>query len=205
MTEENEKPTVVRKLVVVFDISSSTTILEELRLNEHLHVWRNMLIEIKKFLQEQPNIDIEIYKFLGDGWVLLFSPDVNPSELFQFLHLLTSRYFYLYCTMVTPFMQKDPRPVGLTLGIDSGDLIRLTMNEQAEYLGRAINVAARLQGEAKHKAEDGFTNLALVSKATFHGLCPPGKNDWGATQTIANLRNISGGEFFQCFEIHLST
>lgn len=71
MTRENETLTVIRKLVVVFDISSSTTILEDLMRCERLDVWRNVLISVKEVLMDHP-IEFEIYKFMGDGWILLF-------------------------------------------------------------------------------------------------------------------------------------
>jgi hypothetical protein len=67
LTRESDKPEIVRRLVVVFDISSSTSILEELKQCDRLAIWRNLLIELKDFL-DALGLDLEIYKFMGDGW-----------------------------------------------------------------------------------------------------------------------------------------
>jgi hypothetical protein len=53
MTREDDAPTVVRKIVVVFDICSSTSVLEDLNSTDNLPRWRNLLIGLKTFLIEQ--------------------------------------------------------------------------------------------------------------------------------------------------------
>jgi class 3 adenylate cyclase len=42
--------------------------------------------------------------------------------------------------------------MGLTFGMDHGDVIRLVMNGKPEYIGRALNIASRLQGKVKEIA-----------------------------------------------------
>jgi class 3 adenylate cyclase len=201
MTRENESLTVVRKLVVVFDISSSTTILEDLLRCERLDVWRNALIALKEVLMDHP-LSFEIYKFMGDGWILLFPEDTKKDDLFEFLNQVKNCFLYEYQERVEPVMQANPQPIGLTFGIDSGVLIKMEMNEQPEYLGRAINVAARLQGQAKGFARDGFSNIALMSKASFNSLSPE-NSDFRTREERVELRNITGGEHFQCFAIEI--
>lgn len=170
MTREHDKPETVRRVVVIFDISSSTTILEDLKRTDNLAIWRNFHITLKKFLQQRTDtMDMEMYKFMGDGWILLFPPNVNSDGLFGFLKELTSTVMF-QLAMVNRFLAKNPQPIGLTFGIDTGELIRLEMNDQYEYLGRAINVAARLQGEAKRFGDKAFTNVALISKSSFYSL-----------------------------------
>ena len=200
MTREHEAPEIVRKVVVVFDISSSTTILEDLKRSDNLPVWRDLLINLKEFLQEKTYLpEMEIYKFMGDGWILLFRPNIHSGVLFDFLKALTSFVMFQFIA-VHRLLQKYPEPTGLTFGIDTGELIRLEMNGQVEYLGRAINVAARLQGEAKQFASPAMSNVALFSKASFNSLQPYDFDIRAEIHTV-NLRNISGGEQFPCYLI----
>jgi hypothetical protein len=91
--------------------------------------------------------------------------------------------------------------MGLTFGIDTGELIRLQMNEQYEYLGRAINVAARLQGETKLFKSGNMSNVALFSKVSFNSLQPYDGYVKVIPKTV-NLRNISDGEEFSCYLFH---
>ena len=58
-------------------------------------------------------------------------------------------------------------------GIDAGELIRLELNGQVEYLGRAINVASRLQSYTKelpvgHQLQGNFLQefVQLTGSAT---------------------------------------
>jgi class 3 adenylate cyclase len=201
VTQENENLTVVRKLVVVFDISSSTTILEDLMRCERLDVWRNVLIAIKEEMMRHRKV-FEIYKFMGNGWILLFPPETKKDLLFETLNQLVNCFSFEYQIRVEPILQADPSPIGLTFGIDSGLLIKMEMNNQPEYLGRAINVAARLQSQAKSLAKDGYSNVALMSKASFNSLSPD-TTDFRATEQRMDLKNITGGEGFQCFGVEI--
>jgi class 3 adenylate cyclase len=201
VTQKNEALEIVRKVVVVFDISSSTTILEDLKRSDNLSVWRDLLINLKEFLQGKIYLlDMEIYKFMGDGWILLFRPDIHSGALFDFLEGLSS-FFLSQCIRVQQLLQRWPDPMGLTFGIDTGELIRLQMNEQYEYLGRAINVAARLQGETKLFKSGNMSNVALFSKVSFNSLQPYDGYVKVIPKTV-NLRNISDGKEFSCYLFH---
>lgn len=83
-------------------------------------------------------------------------------------------------------------PAGLTIGIDLGRIVRMRMLEQDEYVGRAMNVAARLQGAAGnggHKA----CGRVLASMTAHHRLQLPGA---GKTVTL-NLKNLSQGNTYR--------
>ncbi len=191
-------------MVVVFDISSSTTILEDLKRSDNLTLWRDFHIKLKTFLQEKIGpMEMEMYKFMGDGWILLFQPNVSSRALLEFLKQLTS-FFLFEFIWVNQLLQRRPEPTGLTFGIDTGELIRLEMNEQVEYLGRAINVATRLQGEAKSFVVGNLSNVALFSRASFNSL-QPYDLDTRVSNQMVKLRNISGGEQFQCYLLQTMT
>ena len=69
----DEEPQSEDKLVVFFDMCSSSKILEDLHQTGNLKKYRDLLILIKEFLLDKQQSGIcEIYKFIGDGWALLF-------------------------------------------------------------------------------------------------------------------------------------
>lgn len=204
MTEPKEQIEIVRKTVVVFDISSSTTILEELKRCDRLNVWRNTFINMKGVLQTITGA--EPYKFMGDGWILFFPFDVEMETLMAGINEVATFYYFMFQHIIEPLIPEKPKPLGLTIGIESGELIRFQMNENWEYIGRPINVAARLQSKAKDFASGDFTNVALISRPTFNSLLPK-QNTFtkSAVEHTVNLKNISGGENFRCFLLPLVT
>ena len=81
-----------------------------------------------------------------------------------------SRFFLeKFGTRVSPFLQYTPKVIGLTFGIDRGPLVKVEMNEQVEYIGRAVNVACRLQGAIKDKDKNP-ANKVLISKHAYKSL-----------------------------------
>ncbi len=197
MTREEDEITRVRKLVVVFDICSSTTILHDLKSTDNLAEWRNLLIGMKNgLLHEGGKLEMELYKFIGDGWVLLFPEDVNRDTLCTFLSVISMAFDAQFERSVSPLLQSRLSPCGLMFGIDSGELIRLEMNDQFEYIGRAINVAARLQSATK-ELPHGPSYKALFSKNSLNSLQSP-RPSKKFKQAEVNLRNIVPPEI-DCF------
>jgi class 3 adenylate cyclase len=193
MTRENEQLILERKLVVVFDICSSTSILEDLKQTDNLQIWRNVLIALKEnLLAESAKLNMRLYKFIGDGWILLLPDDVSRDMLFDLLISLSALFDADFDSMIRPLLQRQPAPVGLTFGIDAGELVRLEMNNQMEYLGRAINVASRLQSAAKELA-GGCWYKALFAKHVFNSLPPASAacRDPRAKEVRLSLRNLS--------------
>jgi len=67
-----------KKIVVFFDICSSTLILEDLVRTENQKLWRDLLIGLKKYLRKKHSsvgFDCTIPR---DGWILLFDP--RPTD-----------------------------------------------------------------------------------------------------------------------------
>lgn len=136
----------VQKIVVFFDFCSSTTILEDLLRSESEKCWRDLLIEFKNFLREKRNNNnFDIYKFTGDGWILIFNSDYDSLKLFGLLKSLCVKYEKLFKKKIKPVLSVDVGSTGITFGIDKGTLVQLIMNGKKEYIGRPLNVAARLQ------------------------------------------------------------
>lgn len=195
----NERPD---KIVVVIDICSSTTILEDLLLTNNLDGLRNLLIEMKRLIErEAPSTGVEIYKFIGDGWILLFPPSIGGTELVNFLETLSGLFKTRLEALVVPRLQDTPAVMGLTFGIDLGPLVRMEMLERIEYIGRSLNVAARLQSTLK-ESDPSPAYKVLISMPAFTAIgLPP--NLWKTSVEKHALRNIRAGNERQCVKLYL--
>jgi hypothetical protein len=141
----------------------------------HEDVWRDFLIGFKDALLHEGNqYGMELYNFTGDGWILLF-PDNIPTDLVcRSLRVISMSFHAQFRFSIDTLLGIRLPAIGLTFGIDSGELVSLTMNERREYLGRAINVACRLQSCAKD-FDGGPANKAVFSMNSFNrpGILPP--------------------------------
>ncbi|HIJ72006.1 MAG TPA: hypothetical protein HPP87_11695 [Planctomycetes bacterium] len=203
MTRQNDIPKVIPKLVLFFDLCSSTTILEDLLRSERQKRWRNLIIALKNFLlEEKHELHFEIYKFIGDGWVLLFDPDCSANALFSFLKKLCKKYDTLYKAKIAGVLATDVGNVGITFGLEKGSLMRVRMNSQTEYIGRALNVAARLQGAIKD-GDSKPQGKVLMSNNVYEDFKTILRGKFRICKAERKLRNISGGENYLAKKIHL--
>jgi class 3 adenylate cyclase len=197
-TSKPEQVLLTEKLVVFFDICSSSKILEDLQQTGNLKKYRDLLITIKEFLQAKQEEGVcEMYKFIGDGWVLLFSTEIAGKDFAGFLVEL-AELFREALKVICPKLQRTPPVLGLTFGVDKGQLIELVMSESKEYIGRPLNIAARLQGAVK-EGDDHPEYKALISKPTFDDLRVPGS--FAREETKRNLRNIALGDNYECIKL----
>src|ERR1051325_668665 len=96
MSDPPDTRMIVQKYVLVFDFCSSTSILENLKDYEP-EAWWNLLVEVEHFLtEEQSRNSFDIYKFIGDGWILVFDIDYPVSDLFTFMEKLHQKYEDLF-------------------------------------------------------------------------------------------------------------
>jgi class 3 adenylate cyclase len=203
MTTRSEDADVVRKIVVFFDICSSTSILEDLVRTENQKLWRDLLIELKNYLRKKrSSLGFELYKFLGDGWILLLDPRPDGLPIFEFLQDLAEQFLTLYSERVKHVLTVRIPLVGLTSGMDVGSCIKFVMNERSEYTGRPLNVAARLQSTVgQHDSKP--CNKTLVSNNLYATFTDRKKIQrkykvWRVTRA---LKNISGGEDYHCMKV----
>lgn len=206
MKRKTLEPKTVKKTVVVFDICSSTVILENLMLNERLKRWKDLIIGMKNFLRtESPEVGFDDYKFLGDGWILLFPEDVDGDELIPFLTKISKEFRSLY-RKVDSVLTTKVSTVGLSFGIDKGTLICLTMKHQPEYIGRPLNVANRLQSSLKDN-DDNPQYKGLISRIVYNEFSRDTKRKLIRTHRIVEvrrkLRNIAGGDNYRCMKLRL--
>ena len=109
MTRVSEDVRTEEKVIVFFDICSSTRMLEDLLITENLNAWRNLLIAIKRFLRDaMTNSNGDIYKFIGDGWVLLFPADIPGDKLVSQLTDLCCFFHRQIKKDIVPLLQNTP-------------------------------------------------------------------------------------------------
>lgn len=202
MTMEEDLPEIERKIVVTFDICSSTSIIEDLHKTENTKKWRDFLIWMKIYLKKKSEeYDFIIYKFTGDGWILLFDFDCPGNNLVEFSQGLCHQFKMRYKRKVEDFLETPPSLSGLTFGIDRGSLIKFIMNDQIEYVGRAINVACRLQSSIKDQDESQLYK-ALITKPLYQEI-RRSLNNLEQNEVKRKLRNIAGGKEVRCVMIGL--
>lgn len=148
------------KIVVVFDLCSSSQIMEDLLLSDRFDCYETFLTCVKRWLmnwsEQHSRVkgQFELYKFTGDGWILLFPATINGKALIQSIYNLCEMINAELTRHIVPNLSSMPAILGATLGVERGNLVRMMMNEQEEYVGRALNVACRLQGAVKEKASN---------------------------------------------------
>jgi class 3 adenylate cyclase len=200
-TSEGSDHQAVRRVVVFLDICSSSKILDNLKVRDRVPSYVNLLIATKSFLLnkavEWRDNAFDLYKFIGDGWVLVFPEDVTGKDLAGLLvevcHFFEERLNQLELSTVL-----EAR--GLTFGADEGMLTKVTMNGQVEYIGPALNIAARLQSKVKDKVKGLDRNReykALVSNPLAAKLRIP--STFSQTRRKVELRNIDPN--FACVEV----
>jgi len=203
MTRPSDDAVTEDKIVVFFDVCSSTTILEDLLTTGNLRAWRNLLIATKNFLRESSATEggMDIYNFIGDGWVLLFPSNTPGEHLIKTLTDLSCFFYHQMSEKIIPLLQSPPEVLGITFGAESGTIIRIRMLQNNEYIGRPLNVAARLQSAVKDNDSKPQYKL-LISKHLYRSL---GLDDskHPAKPVVRHLRNLLGGRDYHCMKLAL--
>ena len=167
-----------------------------------MKLWRDLLIALKShFFESGRNSRFIPYKFLGDGWILLFDDDVTVEDLFTEFTELYGAFLIQFSLRVKKHLQRIPDRQGLTFGIDTGTLVTMEMDGEHEYVGRPINVASRLQAELKSidKVPEG---KALIS-APFYGRHVGFFSKATTTAVKVSLRNIADGNQIRAYKHEL--
>ena len=189
-------------IVVALDMCSSSDVIEELTLRGDLKRLQNFLTTLKEYLASaQKRVVFDPYKFTGDGWILLFPADTKGNSLVAFLHDLCVFFRREFREQVKTHLATPPAITGLTFGLERGPLVPMKIYGQQEYIGRALNIACRLQSSVKDKGGSPAYK-ALVSNAVFNSYFHSiPKHQVRRTKRM--LRNIRGGVDFRCRKIDL--
>ncbi len=179
------------KTVVCFDIRSSSNIVEDLTLSGNLDALNALLGNLKEFLRaRRSKQSFEMYKFMGDGWLLLFDGSKDIRQLLEFIKELSLWFDEQMTTTIVPLLERAISVRGLSIGIDRGPVIRTRMLNRQEYIGRPVNIACRLQGKAK--GEDGTHSReyhVAMSRHVFE-TCKHDLSAYFPRKTVRKLHNI---------------
>jgi class 3 adenylate cyclase len=190
-------------IVVAFDMCSSSNIIDDLTRSKNVQPLTMFFGELKRYLakEQKTTTPFDPYKFTGDGWLLLFPANTDGVRLLRFLENLCLYFVVEFRRSLLPHLSHKPALVGITFGIEKGELIPMTMYGQQEYVGRAINVACRLQAALKDKGSSPAYN-ALVSNRVYSEYFAQTKPH-RVRKVTRNLRNISDAAEFACRRLWL--
>jgi len=191
-------------VVVAFDMCSSSKLIEDLsrtksliaydRLLKNLHLW--LWSNAKKW-------NYIVYKFTGDGWILLFPESlIDGASLMSFLVRLSNRHNAFREKLIDSHLESIPPSTGLTFGIEMGTLRKVVLGNEVEFAGRALNVACRLQAAVKDKGSEPDYRC-LFSRKVFNTYLKD-VEDFQFFEVERSLRNISGGERYRCVKANLA-
>lgn len=195
------------RIVVAFDLCSSSQIIEDLLLSEKFDRYETFLTCVKRWLMNWTNSHspdngrFDLYKFTGDGWILLFPPATNGQALIGSMCSLCEMISAELARHIIPNLSSVPSVLGATLGVEEGNLIKMTMNERDEYVGRALNIACRLQNAVKEKEPHPGCYKALVSARLYNDRLVQLGMPYKVETATCSLRNILGGSGFACRKI----
>jgi class 3 adenylate cyclase len=144
-----------------------------------------------------------MYKFIGDGWILLFPLDITGDEIVNFLKELSIYYDQTMKSRINPYLEQIPEATGLTFGIEKGPLMKSVMLGKKEFLGRALNIACRLQNAVK--AKGGYPEYrVLVSNQVYNEYLRKARGLKKAVRVYRVLSNIRDGAKYRCVKIKLN-
>ena len=149
-------------IVVAFDMCSSSDIVDDLTKTGNVPPLSTFFTDLRRYLarEQKRTIRFDLYKFTGDGWLLLFPASTDGERLLSFLESLSLFFAVAFRRCLLPHLSHKPAIVGISFGIEKGELVPIMMDGQQEFVGRAINVACRLQGALKDKG--GVSSIQCI-------------------------------------------
>jgi len=190
-------------IVLAFDICSSTSIIEDLHRTQTVYRYKELIYGIRNYLEKiSSEYHFQIYKFLGDGYILIFEPNVSIDRVLSFTIGLTDECDKYLTEFIQNFLEDEVLPrKGITIGLDEGTLHPLEEKHRdtpVEFIGRPITIACRLQAKL-----DGpeHTNRVLMTLRLYQELTDKLLKAL-CTQTTRTLRNINNNKDLKCYEFY---
>lgn len=191
-------------LVVAFDMCSSSKLIEDLSRTGNLSAYDKLLKNLHLWVwSNAKSSNYHVYKFTGDGWILLFPVErIDGNDLINFLVKLSKKHDGLRSKLIDNHLESMPEATGLTFGVEMGPLHKILLGNEAEFVGRALNVACRLQSAVKDKGSEPDYRV-LFSRKVYNSLLKD-ITEFKFFDVDRTLRNISGGERYRCVKANLS-
>ena len=191
-------------VVVAFDMCSSSNLIEDLGRTDSLRAYDRLLKNLHLWLwSNAKKFNFIVYKFTGDGWVLLFPASLTTGkDLMQFLVKLSRKHSVLRQRLVDVHLESIPKANGLTFGIEVGKIRKIVLGTDVEFVGRPLNVACRLQTAVKDKGS-APDYRCLFSRKVFNTYLKDVQG-YKYFDVERSLRNITGGERYRCVKVNLT-
>lgn len=139
----------------------------------------------------------------SDGWIVLFPALKTDGEsLMRFLVKLSRQHNSLWRKLIEDHLESIPESMGLTFGIEKGELRKVVLGNEIEFVGRALNVACRLQSAVKDKGP-APDYRCLFSRKVYNTYLRD-MNEFKFHDVTRTLRNISGGEHYRCVKVNFT-
>jgi len=194
----------MRRYVVVMDVCSSTQILETLTRMENAEEYYRLMMRIYMAVERATMNKGSIYKFLGDGFILLFSAECGFDEILSCVGSIcqasnTELKRFVSSKLDRPVLKR----MGITVGIDEGRIYQTDFNDAMgiEYFGMPINRASRLQASLK---DPNHANKALISWKLYSKIRDKCIRTC-AKETTRTFNNVAEDTTLRCYEIDLIT
>ncbi len=184
--------------VIVMDLCSSSVILEKLQMHGDIKIWRKMWKKIFNHMIKTPYFSQRCvpYKFVGDGFIILFR-SMYADSLLSFMQRLDT----MACSHLDAILNEyhiTPKRHGFCYGIDGGKLITMNLLGKTEYMGEAINAATRLQSQLKNPKD---AESIMVSESVYEKITIP--PDIKQMERNCVLRNLYDDQEIRCHQLWL--
>lgn len=191
---------VSKQIVFVFDIASSTLLIEDLQQTGRTVEYAKLISPISSFLDENAAFyKYSVHKFLGDGFILVFDQSQTIDNVLIYSVALTTKCSAHIHTFKRAFIQtKEVERLGITIGIDKGEVYPLNLRGSDELYGRPINVACRLQSSL---TKPEHVNKVLMSQLCYAEVDNKVLRDTCA-ETSRTLKNINNSKEVTCYEFN---
>lgn len=154
----------MRKYVLVCDICSSTKIIENLVSNGQENEYQILVERLLRSINSQ-NIAKDIYKYLGDGFIIFFDESVKSDEIIKVIQNIATEMEEVIREFIKEFVDQELEKIGMTFGLSYGNIHKFKMSAfNEEFFGRPINLASRLQSSISD------ANTLLVQNEVYRNI-----------------------------------
>lgn len=189
----------MKKGILIFDICSSTEILETLVNSGHEDEYMNMIRKMDRCLAKLSQFfSFTNYKFLGDGFILVINTEkIKTEDVLYLSYIINKIGNYLLNDLIDNYIQITLKRKGLTFGYDIGDVSNFHVANKLEFAGKPINLSSRLQGSLDKEEDSGCILFSLEARNNIESK---------QLKTIINrferertFKNICGDKSIRCF------
>ena len=123
--------------IVVFDMCSSTEIIEGLQSRGRIGLYNELFNHLETLIRTlSQTFGCRIYKFLGDGFILTLNAEASIESVIYLCSIICKIANNLVNTGIIEELNFTPKRTGFTFGFDTGVVYALNMRTGQNLLGR---------------------------------------------------------------------